>query len=406
MNKLLREYAKLIVRKGVNVAEGQVVLVKAPVEVYDFARIVVEEAYRAGASKVYVDYNDVMNNRNDYVYQNIDSLKEVEDFEVSKAKYLVDNNFCAISLVSPNVEALTGIDAVKLQARSQARGTKLDFFSKYTMNNDGQWVVAAVSSKNWALKVFPNDSNAEEKLWSAIFKACHVDEFDSVENWTKHSEKISEHAKLLNDYDFLKLHFKNSLGTDLEVYLADDNIFCGGDDYSTKGVRFSPNIPTEEVFGAPYKTKVNGKVVATKPLNYQGSIIDGFSLTFKNGKVIDYKAKVGEDNLKSLIEFDEGSCYLGEVALISHDSPISNMNILFYNTLYDENASCHLALGASYPTNIKNGTNLTREELNQKGANDSRTHVDFMFGSSDMYIVGTTRSGEEVVLFKDGNFII
>ena len=202
------------------------------------------------------------------------------------------------------------------------------------------------------------------------------------------------------------MHFKNNLGTDLEVYLADDNLFCGGDDYTNSGIRFSPNIPTEEVFGMPYKTKVNGKVYATKPLNYQGSLIEDFNLTFKDGKVVDFDARIGKDNLKSLIEFDEGSCYLGEVALISHNSPISNMDILFYNTLFDENASCHLALGAAYPSNIKNGTNMTRDELAKLGSNYSNTHVDFMFGSSDMSVIGTTRKGEEIVIFKNGNFVI
>ncbi len=407
MNKiLLREYAKLIVRKGVNVQPNQVVLVKAPVEIYEFARIVVEEAYKVGAKKVICDYVDVMNNRNDFVYQIEDTLKMVEDFLIMKNHYLVDNKYCAISLVSPNVEALTGLDARKLQIRSQATSKALKFASDYTMNNDGQWVVAGVSSKIWAEKVFPNDSDAIDKLWEAIFKACRVEEFNAVENWTKHSDEISKHANLLNDLDLLKLHFKNSIGTDLEVYLADDNLFAGGDEYTNAGVRFSPNIPTEEVFGMPYKTKVNGKVVATKPLNYQGSIIDQFYLEFKNGKVINYDAKIGKDNLKSLVEFDEGSSYLGEVALISNNSPISNMNILFYNTLYDENASCHLALGAAYPSNIKGGTSMSREELAKRGANYSNTHVDFMFGSPDMTIVGTTRSGKEIMLFSEGNFAI
>lgn len=407
MNKqLLREYAKLIVRKGANVQEGQTVVIKAPVEVYDFARLVVEEAYKVGAKRVFVEYNDVINSRNDFVYQDIDTLKEVLNYEIDKCHYLVDNKYCAISLVSPNVEALTGLDSTKIQARSQERNKKLAFFSEYTMNNDGQWVVAGVSSKIWADKVFPNCPDAIDKLWDAIFKACRVEEFNSIDNWTNHSDGISKHANLLNDHDFLKLNFKNKLGTDLEVYLADDNLFCGGDDYTNSGIRFSPNIPTEEVFGMPYKTKVNGKVVATKPLNYQGAIIDDFYLVFKDGKVIEYDAKIGKENLKSLIEFDEGSSYLGEVALISHNSPISNMNILFYNTLFDENASCHLALGASYPSNIKNGTSMNRAELAKLGSNYSNVHVDFMFGSSDMSVVGYTRDGKEVVLFKDGNFII
>lgn len=405
-SNLLREYAKLIVKKGVNVQKGQIVAIKGPVEVYDFIRLVVDEAYKAGAGKVVVMYDDVYNTRANYIYQGLDFLKEVPDYVVSQMHYLVDNKYCAISLVSPNVDALNGLDPAKMMASNLVSREKLKFSSEYTMNNDGQWVVAGVSSKAWANKVFPNDENAVDKLWEAIFKACHVSDFDTVENWTKHSEAISEHAKLLNDLDLEKLHFKNSLGTDLEVYLATNNLFSGGDEYSNSGIRFSPNIPTEEVFGMPYKTKVNGKVVATKPLNYQGSLIEDFYLEFKDGKVINYDARVGLDNLKTLINFDEGSSYLGEVALISYDSPISNMNILFYNTLFDENASCHLALGASYPSNIKGGTSMTRSELAKLGSNYSNTHVDFMFGSKDMEVKGTTKDGKEVLIFKDGNFVI
>ena len=404
--RLLREYAKLIVKKGVNVAKDQIVVIKASVEVYDFVRMVVEEAYKAGAKKVIVDYQDVYNTRFDYLYQELKTLEEVADYDVLKRKYLVDNKYCQISLTSPNLEALKGIDPIKMQTRDKVLGEKIKFASDYLMNNDGQWTVAAVSSKAWAAKVFPNDENAVDKLWDAILKACHVDEFNTIENWTKHSELISEHAKMLNDLNLEKLHFKNSLGTDLEVYLACDNIFCGGDEYSTTNIRFSPNIPTEEVFGMPYKTKVNGTVVSTKPLNYGGSLIEEFKLTFKDGKVVEYAARQGLENLKSLLTFDEGSSYLGEVALISYDSPISNMNILFYNTLFDENASCHLALGRAYPSNIKGGTNMTKEELEKIGCNFSNTHVDFMFGSKDMEVIGVTKDKKVVKIFENGNFVI
>ncbi len=406
MNKaLLYEYAKLIAKKGVNVQAGEIVVVKGPVEAYPFVRMVVEALYKEGAGEVLVDYIDNINNRYDYLYQDIETLKEVPDYIIDRAKYLVGKKYSSVSITAPDLDALVGIDQNKVITKRKA-SMVLKFASDYLMNNDGKWCVAAASTKTWANKVFKDDPNAEDKLWDAIFKACHVDEFNTIENWTKNSDTITSHAKILNDYDFLKLHFKNSIGTDLEVYLAEDNIFCGGDEYSNSGCRFSPNIPTEEVFGMPYKTKVNGTVRSTKPLNYQGTLIEDFTLTFKDGKVVDYKAKSGEDLLKFMLEFDEGSSYLGEVALISYNSPISNMNILFYNTLFDENASCHLALGQAYPSNIKGGTKMTKEELAQKGANESTIHVDFMFGSSDMKIVGTTKTGKEIVIFENGNFII
>ncbi len=404
--RLLREYAKLIVKKGANVQKNQLTVIKAPIEVYQFVRIVVEEAYKAGAGEVIVDYIDTENNRNAYLYQEIDKLKEVPEYKISRAHYIVDNRACHISLTSPNSEALKGVDPKKVQEASLAAGEKLSFLRNYTMNNDGQWTVAAVSSQIWADKVFPNVQNNVDLLWDAILKACHVGLVDTINEWEKHGDSILNHAKLLNEFNFEKLHFKNSIGTDLEIYLAKENVFAGGDEYTPSGVRFSPNIPTEEVFGMPYKTKVNGKVVATKPLNYQGGLIEDFYLIFKNGMVVEYGAKKGQDLLKSLIEFDEGSKYIGEVALISHNSPISNMNILFYNTLFDENASCHLALGQAYSMNTKNGTKLTKEELVARGANFSHTHVDFMFGSSDMNIVGTKENGEEVQIFENGNFVI
>lgn len=404
--KLLAEYASLIVRKGANVQKGQLVMVKAPVEVYEFVRLVVEEAYKAGAGEVIVNYNDTRNNRADYIYRSLEDLKQVPDYVISKAHYQVDNKACFISLVSPDSEAMAGVDPKKVQEASVATSGKLAFLRNYSMNNDGQWTVAAVSSEVWAKKVFPDNPDAVEMLWNAILKACHVKEEGTIESWERHSDAILNHAKLLNDYDFERLYFKNGLGTDLEIYLASENVFGGGDEYSSTGVRFSPNIPTEEVFGMPYKTKVNGKVVATKPLNYQGGLIEDFYLEFKDGKVVDYGAKKGYDLLKSLVEFDEGSSYLGEVALISHDSPISNMGILFYNTLFDENASCHLALGQAYSMNTKDGTKLSKEELEKRGANFSHTHVDFMFGSADMDVVGVTRDGKELQIFKNGNFII
>ena len=249
--------------------------------------------------------------------------------------------------------------------------------------------------------------SAVDKLWDAILYASRVSEDgDVVEAWNKHNAEIKVHSDKLNDYNFKSLHFKNSLGTDLTVGLIKDHIWAGGCDETTKGILFNPNIPTEEVFTMPDRFNINGTVASTKPLSYGGVLIENFKLTFKDGRVVAHEALKNEETLTNLLNTDEGSRSLGEVALISHDSPISNLNILFYNTLFDENASCHLALGNCYPTNLKGGTDLSDEELYGLGGNHSMVHVDFMFGSADMEVVGTTQDGKEVQIFSKGNFII
>lgn len=405
--EILNKYANLIVTTGVNVQKGQPVVIKCAVENYEFCRLLVKESYLAGASIVYVDYNDSVNARNHYIYQDIEELTNIPNYVIDKEKYLIEKGICKISIVSSDPTAFAGIDSNKLQATMQAQNEKLDFVRDYTMGNVGQWCVAAAPCKNWALKVFPdlNEEEAIEKLWEAILNASRVTNVGS--SWIEHSETLAKNCEKLNSYDFEKLHFKNSLGTDLVVGLADDNYFGGGFEYCLKdNIKFSPNIPSEEIFGMPHKLRVNGVVHSTKPLSYQGNIINSFNLTFKDGKVVDFNAKEGYETLKNLITFDEGSSYLGEVALVPHNSPISNMNILFYNTLFDENASCHLAFGNAYSMNIKNGTKMSKDELKKRGANSSNVHVDFMFGSSDMSIIGTTRDGKTIDVFKNGNFVI
>ena len=403
---LLKEYASLLVRCGANVQAGQVVVVKGPVEAYEFIRLVVKEAYVAGAKHVVVEYEDLTNLKNSLFYKDIKTLENIPSYELAKFDYEVSNNACFISLTAPNPDALRAIEPNKLQTYNRTLSKAKKEVNEYTMKSVGQWTVAGVATLKWAEKVFPNDSEAVEKLWKAILEASRVSVTGSIKNWQAHSEEIEKHAKLLNSLNLKKLHFKNDIGTDLVVELADKNIFAGGDEYSKSKVRFSPNIPTEEVFGMPHKLRVNGKVVSTKPLIYQGGLIDDFSLIFKDGKVIEYSAKKGIELLKNLLEFDEGSSYLGEVALISHNSPISNQNILFYNTLFDENASCHLALGAAYPMNTLNGNELSEEELISRGCNISNTHVDFMFGSSDMEVIGTSLDGKDIKIFENGNFVI
>jgi aminopeptidase len=303
---------------------------------------------------------------------------------------------------------MSDVNPMKMMIAQKAANEKMSFLRKYTMSNGGQWTVIAAPNYEWAKKVFPDAKFSEvvDKLWDAILAASRVrEDNDPVQEWTEHMERLAAHNKKLNEYNFQKLNFKNDLGTDLEVKLVENHIWGGGGEIAQNGVYFAPNIPTEETFSMPHKDGVNGKVVSTKPLNYSGKLIEGFWLEFKDGKVVKYHADKEEDALKSLLELDEGSSRLGEVALISHDSPISNTNILFYNTLFDENASCHLALGNAYTMNIKDGHKLSEEELIKKGYNKSMTHVDFMFGSADMKVIGTTQDGKEVTVFEKGNFV-
>ena len=277
------------------------------------------------------------------------------------------------------------------------------------MGNKVQWTIIAAPNAVWAKKVFPHleVDKAVEALWSAIFDASRVTEKnDPILEWEKHNKTLLAHNKILNDFNFKSLHFKNSVGTDVIVELVKDHVWAGGGEKATNNVYFNPNIPTEETFSMPYKWGTNGRVVATKPLNYQGKLIEDFWLEFKDGKVIAYDAKKEKGALTNLLDTDKGSSYIGEIALISHDSPISNTNILFFNTLFDENASCHMALGRAYPMNVKNGVNIPIKELEKIGYNNSMVHSDFMFGSEDMEITGTKQDGTKVKVFEKGNFII
>lgn len=411
MNKkelLLNKLAKLAVKIGANVQPGQIVVLSGPVHAAPFIRLIQKEAYIAGAKHVYVDWSDDELSRTYYTYATDEDLVDLPDWHVQKLHYLIDNNACRISIDSRNPHAMDGINPSKFVTASRAIGPKLSFYSNHYGASKSQWTIVAYPNDEWAKTVFPDVSVEEawDKLFDAIMYTSRVSEDnDIVEAWDKHTKSLEEHSKKMNEYNFKTLHFKNSLGTDLTIELVENHIWAGGGEMGGNGVYFVPNIPTEEVFTMPHKDKVNGKVVATKPLNYQGTLIEDFYMIFKDGKVVEYNAKVGYEALKNLIELDEGSSRLGEVALISHNSPISNLNILFNDTLFDENASCHLALGEAYAMNVKGGTEMEQEELAKLGYNVSLTHVDFMFGSSDMEIEGITHEGEKVVIFEKGNFV-
>lgn len=407
--KLLREYARLAVEVGVNVQKNQMLFINAPIEAAKLVEYIVEDAYHIGSSKVVVNWQDDFSSKLFYLHGSEEKLKEVPDYVVDRLKYIVDNNACVLSISSPNPEMYKDVNPSIISMVSKASGPKTKFYSDYMMASKSQWAIIAYPNKTWAKKVFPSldENDAVEKLLEAILYTSRVDESSSaVENWKKHINNLDVHNQILNEYNFKSLHFENSLGTDLDIELVENHIWAGGGELSSNGVLFAPNIPTEETFTMPHKDKINGTVVSTKPLNVRGKLIPEFKLTFKDGKVVDFEAKEEYETLKLLLETDEGSNSLGEVALVSYDSPISKLNVLFYNTLFDENASCHLALGNAYSMNIVGGTNMEEEELKKYGYNVSNIHVDFMFGSSDMEITGTTKTGEKIAIFRKGNFVI
>lgn len=305
-------------------------------------------------------------------------------------------------------ELLKDIDPKKIAVANKAASIGIREWRNYTMNDINSWCVLSIPTKNWAKRVFPNLSEDEalEKLWDAIFEATRIDLEDPVQAWQEHLDNLTAKVNFLNEKDFKSLHYKASNGTDLVVELPEGHIWAGGGGLNAKGTYFVANMPTEEVFTLPLKTGVNGVVYSSKPLNYGGKLIDEFKIQFKDGKAVAYEAKQGQEILEDLLKIDEGAKYLGEVALVPFNSPISQANIVFFNTLFDENASCHFALGKAYPTSIKDGAKMSEEELEAAGVNNSLTHVDFMIGTSDMSIVGERRNGEKIEIFKDGNWAI
>ena len=408
-NEILRKYAKLAVCTGVNVQKGQLLVITSAVDIAYFTRMCVEEAYKAGAGEVLVNWSDEAVTKLAYQNESTETLADIAPWKLEQKKNCIDKKCCFLYIESNTPGLLANIDGKKLQTVRIAMETAFEKFEYYTMANIGQWSIVSIPTIPWAKKAFPDldDEKALEKLWNAVLMSVRVSESnDPIEEWKQHNENLEHYCTLLNDYKFKSLHFKNSMGTDLKVELIRDHVWAAGSEIAKNGARFNPNMPTEEAFTMPYKYGVDGRVYATKPLSYQGKLIENFYLDFKDGKVVGYFAEKGEETLKNLLDFDENSRYLGEVALIPYNSPISKSGVLFLNTLFDENASCHLALGASYPDNVKNGTKLKREELEKLGSNYSKIHCDFMFGSSDMNIVGETRDGKKVEVFQNGNYAI
>lgn len=402
----LKKYAELLVATGVNVSDGHTVVLSIDVDQAPLARLITEAAYKRGAEKVIVNWADDGLSRLSYTYQDIETLKDLPDYKVEEMNYVIEKGASRISVRSSDPDALAGLDGEKIAETQKALGAKMRPLMDATQANKMSWLVASAAGEEWAKKVFPELETTEEQvdaLWNAIFEAVHLYEEDPIAFWSAKVDTLQTKADELNKEAFTALHFKGP-GTDLTVGLPKGHRFEGAGSTNARGELFVANMPTEEVFSAPDANRVDGVVVSTKPLSYAGSIIEGMEFHFEDGKVTKVTAEKGEEIIKKLIEQDEGASRLGEVALVPDESPISQSGLTFFNTLFDENASNHLALGSAYAFSLEGGTEMTREELNEAGLNESNTHVDFMIGSDQMDIDGIKEDGSTVPVFRNGTW--
>ena len=405
LNELKKDYAELLIRMGLNIQPGQRLLITCPVEGADFARMCASAAYDAGCKEVVMRWNDDELTRMKYLRAADEIFDTVNPWQKDMLDILSEEGAGFLSIYAEDPESLKGVDPGRITRAQIASGKALEAFRQRQMRNECPWCVCSIPTAAWAAAVFPelDTEEAEAKLWEAILEACRVDGGDALANWKAHSDELQRHVQIMNDYNFKSLRYKNSAGTDVTLELPEGHFWAGGEEKSTAGLMFSANIPTEEVFTLPKRDSVNGRLVATKPLSHNGTLIEGFWFEVKDGKITEVHADKGEEILKDAIKVDDGASYFGEVALVPYDSPISNSGILFLNTLFDENASCHFAFGEAYPC-INGAENMSEDELKERGVNFSMTHVDFMVGSADLEIIGTTHDGEEVPVFVNGNF--
>ena len=404
----LAKYAELIVKAGVNLQPGQTLVLSSPIESAPFARMVAETAYKHGAREVVMNWNDELSKKIKYVKAPTEIFDEFPEWMKDFYLFYSRGGAAFVSIYAEDPELMKEVEPDRIMRAQKAANSAIKEHRERLMSNYNAWNVVSVPTVSWAKKVFPEmtESEAVEALWEAILAAVRVDTPDPVAAWKAHKETLEKTIHWLNSKQFRQLHYQNSLGTDLTVTLPEGHLWTGGAEVTQQGIDFIANMPTEEVFTLPYKNGVNGHVVSSMPLQYNGKLIENFSLTFRDGKIVDYTAENGFESLKGLIETDEGSHYLGEVALVPYDSPISNAGILYYNTLFDENASCHFAIGKAYPVCLKNGAEMNKSELEAAGVNDSLVHEDFMIGTPDLEIMGITSSGEKIPVFKNGNFAV
>ncbi|TDT51342.1 aminopeptidase [Fonticella tunisiensis] len=404
-NEKLDKYAELAVRVGINIQPGQTLVIMAPIESADFVRRAAKKAYEAGAKNVHVEWSDEELTLIKFMNAPDEAFKEYPLWKAKGYEEMAKEGAAFLSISASNPDLLKDVDPERVATANKARAQALQEYRKYIQAGKVSWAIVSVPTEEWSAKIFPNLSKEEriESLWENIFKVTRVDTEDPVKAWKEHIENLNNKLNYLNNKKFKKLYYRAE-GTDLIIELPEKHIWTGGGLTNEKGVYFVPNMPTEEVFTVPLRTGISGTVRSTKPLNYGGNVVENFTLTFENGRIIDFTAEKGYDTLKRLIEIDEGSHFIGEVALVPHNSPVSNSGVIFYNTLFDENASCHLAIGSAYPLCIEGGAEMSKEELEKNGANTSLIHVDFMIGSKDLDIDGETADGKRVAVFRKGNW--
>lgn len=405
-NENLKKYARLIAETGVNVQDNHTVVLQISVDQAPLARLITEEAYRLGAAEVIVQWSDETIQREFLAHAATDRIENVPQYKIDQTDDWIAKGASRISVVSSNPDALAGVDAQRVAAFQTANGKALVNLRKATQANKVSWTVVAAASEGWAAKVFPELATSEEQvdaLWNEIFKTTRIYEENPVIAWDIHDKKLQEKAAELNEQQFTALHY-TAPGTDLTIGLPKNHLWEGAGSYNARGEEFMANMPTEEVFTAPDSRRVDGYVSSTKPLSYAGTIISGMKFTFKDGKVVDFSAEQGEEALKNLLAIDKCAKHLGEVALVPDPSPISQSGLIFYNTLFDENASNHLAFGSAYAFNLQGGTEMSEEELAEAGLNRSQTHVDFMVGSDKMNIDGIKEDGTIVPVFRNGDW--
>lgn len=401
----LTEYAKLAVEVGVNIQPGQTLLVRSPIECAPFVRKVVEHAYKIGAKNVHIEWSDEECTLIKYLNAPEETFNEFPRWISDQYVDIAKEGGAFLTVYAQNPDLLKNVDPQRVANFQKASAKALKEWRSYTLSDKCKWSIVSIPTEAWAKKVFPDVSNEEavSKLWDAVFKCTRVDTENPIQAWREHNRDLKIRTDFLNKHNFKTLVFK-SQKTDLSMDLTDGHVWLSGESYDPNGISFNANMPTEEIFSMPHKFKVNGVVHSTKPLVYGGNVINNFSLTFKDGRIVEYTAEEGLDTLGKLIETDEGSHYLGEVALVPFKSPISDTNIVFFNTLFDENASCHFAIGSAYKTCIKDGDKIKDEDMDKHGVNDSLTHVDFMIGSNDMNITGITHDGTKIQIFENGNW--
>lgn len=404
-DKLLEKYAELVVKVGVNIQPRQVLIVQSPLETVQFTRLIVSKAYEAGAKYVQVEWDDEMISRIRYEKAPDNSFEYYPKWQADMMEQLAEGGGALLHIKVPDPMLLKEVDGAKVSTAVKAAAMAREKFQGYIRTNKVSWSLIKAPTQAWANKVFADlpESERIDAMWEAVFLMNRVGNDDPVAAWQEHIGNLKQRQNYMNNKRYKRLHYR-APGTDLKVELPEGHLWLGGGDHNEAGVYFVANMPTEEIYSMPHRTGVNGTVTSTLPLNLNGRLVEGIQLTFKDGKVTDYQAKSGREHLTSLLATDEGASFLGEIALVPHDSPISRLNRIFYNTGVDENASCHFALGSSYPVNIEGGTKLSKQELLAKGANVSLTHVDFMIGSAELDIDGELEDGTIEPVFRKGNW--